>query len=390
MILTLLILGTFSLHVAVSVSIQSQNETVPQIDAAQLGSLTWHETLSGFVLTNSGLQMPRLIYKLDPGGNASSWQGLVLGGLNAGFKGLDLAGWPKQDSYCPGVGTALATFFASGIARRAIFIQTKIIPHYAAKMHPDVPVRKQVELTIRHSLQNLGLDYVDSLLLAAPYSTHEQTMEAWSAMEDAVRMGWVRQLGLASFPMSKLLRVYTDSSLKPAVVYQHRLRTFREMHAWCTEVGIRIQLTWIENLSASHLMHSLQEKYNVTAQMLFFRFVLGLGAVPLISAQHRSSSLMDYLSAPQIPLAVRDAEAMDGMLEKSRIAKERTGKALSMTVDSYDATDELLQISANVISCCINIMMLSGICVSSVVIVVLRWQCSPVASIREPLLSKAS
>merc|ERR1712048_1150576 len=100
-------------------------------------------------------------------------------------------------------------------------VQTKFSPISAQKASPGLPISKQVELSIAKSLSDLKLEFVDSLVLHEPYPEHEQTMEAWRAMEDAVRAGLVRQLGICNVEsLVKLRRVYQDATLKPAVVQQ--------------------------------------------------------------------------------------------------------------------------------------------------------------------------
>ena len=48
------------------------------------------------------------------------------------------------------------------------------------------------------SLANLGVEYVDSLVLHSPYPAHSDTMKAWRAMESAVEVGHARQLGIST------------------------------------------------------------------------------------------------------------------------------------------------------------------------------------------------
>jgi diketogulonate reductase-like aldo/keto reductase len=286
--------------------------------------------LSEHVTTSAGVQMPRLLFKLEPGGEPSRWEGLVLNAVRDGYEGIDIAGWPAQVSHKPGISTAFASLFASGnVARASLFIQTKIIPHYAAKLYPGVPIRKQVELSIADSLCNLGLEYIDSLLLGSPYPEHEQTLEAWRAMEDAVRAGLVRQLGIASFPMHKLISLNADATLKPAVVYQRvpgwrQLSTTRLMRAWCNRAGVIFQPTGMPYFNfqsvVSKAMIDLAAKYGVSSPMVYFRYVLGLGVVPLISSN--DSHKKEYLSAARAPLMAEDADIIGELLKWLRKEKE--------------------------------------------------------------------
>merc|ERR1712232_19695 len=100
--------------------------------------------------------------------------------------GVQTAGEPNNYNE-RGVGAALAKLFTSGVVRRNLFVQTSVNPEYAAELSPSVPIARQVEFSIAKSLSNLELESVDSLLLDSPYPEHWQIMEAWRAMEDALR-----------------------------------------------------------------------------------------------------------------------------------------------------------------------------------------------------------
>merc|ERR1719161_2065555 len=106
-------------------------------------------------------------------------------------------------------------------------------------------------------------------------------MEAWRAMEEALSAGLVRQLGVANVDMKQLLRIHTDATAKPAVVYQRvpgwtRLRQLQEMREWCAEAGVLFQQVGLPypNLFpiSSPKMNALAAKYDTTPPMLFFRY----------------------------------------------------------------------------------------------------------------------
>eukprot|EP01043_Picozoa_sp_COSAG02_P016268 COSAG02_NODE_712_length_18122_cov_6.792321_11_plen_114_part_00 len=91
------------------------------------------------------------------------------------------------------------------------------------------------------SLVNLGVEFVDSLVLHSPYPTHSDTMQAWRAMETAVKAGYARQLGISNVKtMSQLQRLWDEATVKPAVVQMrfHAKTNFeRDMRLWCSENG---------------------------------------------------------------------------------------------------------------------------------------------------------
>eukprot|EP00747_Dinoflagellata_sp_TGD_P113943 gnl/TRDRNA2_/TRDRNA2_171823_c0_seq2.p1 gnl/TRDRNA2_/TRDRNA2_171823_c0~~gnl/TRDRNA2_/TRDRNA2_171823_c0_seq2.p1 ORF type:complete len:550 (+),score=72.14 gnl/TRDRNA2_/TRDRNA2_171823_c0_seq2:205-1650(+) len=140
-------------------------------------------------------------------------------------------------------------------------------------------------------------------------------------MEAAVRTGKVRQLGISNVAsLRHLRRIHTDASIKPAVVQQRFYADTRfdsEIRAWCGEVGIHFQsfLTPSAEISTalSEAMQDLADKYCVTPQVLFFRYVMDLGIVP-VTATLDAKLVKAQFSARHISLTVKDARAIDRIL----------------------------------------------------------------------------
>lgn len=105
----------------------------------------------------------------------------VLAALEAGYRHIDTAAayMNEQD-----VGRAVRD---SGIPREQIFVTSKLWPQdYAAA---DAPAG------IQRTLDNLGLDYVDLMLLHQPYGPVD---EAWAALEQAQAEGKIRSIGVSN------------------------------------------------------------------------------------------------------------------------------------------------------------------------------------------------
>src|SRR5947209_3995733 len=112
-----------------------------------------------------------------------------------GFRGIDTACQPKHYNE-PAVGQALRCLYPKGISRESLFIQTKFTPLTGqdpsrVPYNPSAPLAEQVRQSFRASLENLNIDYLDALLLHSPLTTHQQTMEAWHAMEELQQRGMV-------------------------------------------------------------------------------------------------------------------------------------------------------------------------------------------------------
>lgn len=96
---------------------------------------------------------------------------------------------------------------ASGIAREDLFVTSKLFP----QSYPSARCPQDIDAT----LERLGLDYLDLLLLHQPYGAYT---EAWQALEEAVRAGKVRSIGLSNFPAHKADEVLAVATIAPAVM----------------------------------------------------------------------------------------------------------------------------------------------------------------------------
>jgi diketogulonate reductase-like aldo/keto reductase len=96
---------------------------------------------------------------------------------------------------------------ASGAARADLFVTSKLFPQ-------DYPYEK-CAAAIDATLERLGLDYLDLMLFHQPYGDY---VEGWRAMEEAVRSGKVRSIGLSNFSATKVKEVLDVAQIEPAVM----------------------------------------------------------------------------------------------------------------------------------------------------------------------------
>ena len=112
---------------------------------------------------------------------------------------------------------------ASGIPREDFFVTTKLFP----QSYPKGQCMKDIDAT----LARLDMDYIDLLLLHQPYGAY---VEAWPVMEQAVKEGKVRSIGLSNFPEPRIREVLDVATIIPAVMQveidpywnQHALKEF--------------------------------------------------------------------------------------------------------------------------------------------------------------------
>lgn len=153
--------------------------------------------------------------------------------LAAGYEHIDTANAYMNER---AVGRAIAK---SGIARDKIFVSTKLWPSVYDAGMPAVDA----------TLQRLGLDYVDMLILHQPVGDY---LAAWRTMEETYRAGKVRALGLSNFPQDKIAEVIEVADIKPQLVTVecHPYHAQRDLRAYLAPYGTVI-LRWHVQMGTS-------------------------------------------------------------------------------------------------------------------------------------------
>ena len=123
--------------------------------------------------------------------NAVQWA------LELGYRHIDTAqAYGNEES----VGEALRR---SDIRREEVFVTTKFNPS-----------GRDATRELGHSLERLGMDYVDLYLVHWPGGG---ATWAWPAMEEAHRLGLTRSIGVSNFNVDELQEVMARAVVPPAV-----------------------------------------------------------------------------------------------------------------------------------------------------------------------------
>jgi diketogulonate reductase-like aldo/keto reductase len=192
-----------------------------------------------------GVEVPLLLY-------GTAWKEertapLVATALAAGFRGIDTANQRKH-YHEAGVGEALAR---GNVPREAVFLQTKFtyaegqdgrLPYDPRADHPE-----QVRQSFASSLEHLGTDRIDGLLLHGP-RTHRGLSpgdrEVWKAMEGIQKDGGARLIGVSNVSAEQLELLCDAAEVLPAFVQNRcfaRLGWDRAVRDVCRERGVVYQ-----------------------------------------------------------------------------------------------------------------------------------------------------
>lgn len=237
-----------------------------------------------------------------------------LAALEAGYEHIDTANAYMNEK---AVGRAIAK---SGVARDKIFVSTKLWPS----------VYEAGDAAIEGTLNRLGLDYVDMLILHQPVGNY---LAAWKTMEKASKEGKVRALGLSNFPQEKIAEVIDHAEIKPQLVTVecHPYFAQSDLREYLSQYGIVIE-AWYplghgdKGLKEEPVFTKLAERYGKTAAQVILRWHVQMGT-SIIPGSKNPAHIADNAD-------IFDFELTDE--EMAEIAK------LDGTKKYYEATEEAL------------------------------------------------
>ena len=168
-----------------------------------------------FATLYNGLQMPMAgigTFLLTPDEAEAS----VRSALECGYRLIDTANAYVNER---AVGRAMR---GSGLPREEIFLETKLWPSFYEQ-----------EDAVDKTLQRLGTDYIDLLLIHQPAGNY---VAGYRQMERAFQQGKVKAIGLSNFNQEQIQEILGLCEVKPAV-----LQT--EVHPYYQETQLKQFLT---------------------------------------------------------------------------------------------------------------------------------------------------
>lgn len=236
-----------------------------EIDLSEVGKFDFENKR---VLLNSGYYMPVVglgTYALEDDVCVNSVNAL----LENGGRLIDTASfYGTEDS----VGEAVRK---SSVPREEIFVTTKLYPNQFAN----------AAKAIDEALEETGLDYIDLMLLHHP-GTND--VEAYKAMEQAVKDGKIRSIGLSNWYVEELENFLPQVDTVPAVVQNeiHPYYQENDVIPYIQERGIVVE-GWFpfggrghtKEILGDSVITEIAENHGVTSAQVILRWNLQKGVV---------------------------------------------------------------------------------------------------------------
>lgn len=151
--------------------------------------------------------------------------------------------------------------------------------------------------TIQESVRRMGLDYLDLYLIHWPNPKRELYVEAWQALVDAQRWGWIRSIGVSNFLPEHLARLEKETGILPVInqvelhpfFNQSEQRTFDASKKIITEAWS--PLGRANDLLQNELIKEIAKAHQKSIPQIILRWHLQLGVVPIPKASHISRQI---------------------------------------------------------------------------------------------------
>jgi len=283
---------------------------------------------------NNGQKMPVFglgTWKSKPGEVKQA----VLDAVRMGYRHIDCAMVYENEKE---VGAAFADLFKEGIKREDLFVTSKLwcTFHKKASVIP----------TLKQTLKDLQLDYLDMYLIHWPMGYKEGAglfpknedgtwayndvdyMETWAGMEDAVKQGLTRSIGVSNFNKDQIERIRSEGSILPANIQIeiHPYLPNAKMVEYCKSKNMVVTAysplgspdrPWAKPddpvLFENKTLKALAEKYNKSPAQICIAFALarGLVVIPKSVTKSRIEANMNVFDIKLTPKEVADLIALD-------------------------------------------------------------------------------
>ena len=218
-----------------------------------------------YISLNNGVKMPMAgigTFLLSPDEAEAS----VLSALKCGYRLVDTANAYVNEK---AVGRAMKR---SGLPREEIFLETKLWPSFYEQ-----------EDAVEKTLQRLGTDYIDLLLIHQPAGNY---IAGYKLMEKVYKEVKVKAIGLSNFSQSQIREILDICEVKPVVLQTevHPYYQEKKLKDYLKKEGIVIQ-AWYplghgdKALLEEPLFQELGKKYGKSSAQIILHWHIQAGNI---------------------------------------------------------------------------------------------------------------
>ncbi|MEO1768544.1 aldo/keto reductase [Candidatus Enterococcus ferrettii] len=233
-----------------------------------------------FTLSN-GVTIPKIGFGTWMIDNAKAAKD-VRDAIRVGYRHIDTAQAYTNEA---GVGEGIRT---SGVDRKDLFVTTKLAA--------EIKNYKEALTAIDESLEKLGLDYIDLMIIHSPkpwaeFQNDEKhffegNLEAWRALEEAYEAGKLRAIGVSNFEQADLENLLANAKVKPMVnqILAHIGHTPLDVINFSQQNDILVEAySPIAHgaMMRNEAITAMADKYQVSIPQLAIRYCLQLDLLPL-------------------------------------------------------------------------------------------------------------
>lgn len=253
---------------------------------------------------NNGVRVPILGFGTYQITDPKEAEQAVVDAIQAGYRHIDTA-----QSYLneEAVGRGIAR---SGVTRDALFITTKIWVENVSY--------EGVRTSFQRSLERLGLEYVDLLLLHQPYN---DVYGAWRAMEELQEEGKIRAIGVSNFPVARAVDLAEFNQVTPQI-NQIEINPFNQQTkviAALKAEGIILE-AWApfaegkKDIFNNEILTSIAKKYHKSVAQVIIRWLMEQEIVVLAKTV-KKERMIENLDVVDFHLTEADKKAIAGLNE---------------------------------------------------------------------------
>ncbi|KAG6465691.1 hypothetical protein O3G_MSEX015322 [Manduca sexta] len=256
----------------------------------------------------------------DPG----QYSEAVESAIEIGYRNIDTASSYNNEEE---VGEGINKIIKKGVVtREQLFVTTKL--------WNDRHRQSDVVPALKESLAKLNLSYVDLYLIHWPFSVNDKGEEAsidyidtWKGMEEAVKLGLTKSIGVSNFNEEQLDRVLTESMVKPVVnqveinptLTQHKLVDYCIRNSIIpiayTPLGLiseaRPEFKGLDDIKTDPKLGEVADKHGKTRAQVALRYLIQRD-IPVIPKSFTKSRIQQNLDIFDFQLNDSEMAIVDG------------------------------------------------------------------------------